>query len=191
MEVPFISFIKQYGVLLSDNFRPSTWQEDEGGDLTIEELDTEVFEGIRTDSDVTREVIRRLFGAIPKEYIKCYYPKFSKEVKRVYEKYLNSEYVFIDFDVFILQLSHTLTIVRIDDKDYLIQSYTDVYSYDIKIIDNIEIFFSIELLSSIENNDISYLRKIIVDKESEYSSPKQILEYEKCRFGKNKNTTKS
>lgn len=162
-----IPFIKEYGKLLNQQFRPCVYHEDEGGGVT--DLDLEQNAGIEfleTDCITTKEVLKRIFSAQEVIQIKIVGNNASEQLASLLANYLKYNYCIIHVNnIAIADAMHWLTIVNINEKTYLIQSYLDYYSYDIKeynyydffrrfcyMYDNDDVIMAKELLGDVQGN---------------------------------------
>lgn len=167
-----ISFLQENIGVFSNNFRPSHFQYDEGGGMTDEELndicsedfsDKETRFSIQSDCLITKEVVRRFFGAIPKRFFKLEsysdFVKHNSSPDSLIENYNFHKYLIIKLKIPEL---HFLTLFEADGKNYLIQSFADKYLPRIVEIKDADKF--IQDIGSFQNDLVSQVVGIKVSK---------------------------
>lgn len=168
-----IPFIEKYGKDLNRKFRPCIYHEDEGGGVTNQDLEeNNEIDFLEKDCITTKEVLKRLFSAQEVVEIRIVGKHASEQLIPLLTNYLQYNYCIIHINnVVIADALHWLTIVNVDDKTYLIQSYLDHYSYEIKeynyddlfrqicyMYDNEDILIAKDLMGDVQGNEDLYFK---------------------------------
>lgn len=119
-------------------YRPCLFHESEGGGIKDEDLENDVkLAFIANDCITTKEVLLRLFYAKSEIEIGFSHGSAMKNISLIQEKFKKYPFCVIYMKhAIIADAIHYMTMLGIDNQIYLIQSYLDRYSYNIKIYDN-------------------------------------------------------
>lgn len=135
-EPSIIDFIRIHGRNLNRQFRPCIFHEAEGGGVTDADLEKnldEELEFLESDCMTTKEVLKRIFSAEKTIQIDIIEGHATENVLTLIENHLKYGFCVINIrSGKLADANHYMTIIYIDNKTFLIQSYLDHYSYDIK-----------------------------------------------------------
>lgn len=165
--------IRKYGGKLNRKFRPCIYHYDEGGGIRDEDLITEDgIDFLETDCITTKEILQRIFNAEKMVEIKLLLTDRLPIMNQLIQNYLKYGFctVFIHHNkatdtkhwFTIININHEPIVegarVLISPQTYLIQSYMDFRSYEIKPYSPIELFDKI--LCVFYDNNLELAREL-------------------------------
>ena len=170
-----IQFLKKYGALLNIQYRPCLFHESCGGGVTDEDLESgEGPEFLTTDCITTKEVLIRLFNAKTAVSFSYFNRDMIDNIQHLTETFKKYSFCTVHvYDNILADAHHHMTLINIDSNTYLIQSYLDRYSYDIKEYNYIDFFIDICIMFSETNTDIA--EKIMGKVQSYKMTDQQIM----------------
>ncbi len=159
LDPPIIVFIEKYGPGLNREFRPCLFHETEGGGITdadlLENLDEEIG-FLEFDCMTTKEVLKRIFSVEKIIQLNITEGHATENVITLLENHLKYGFCVINIrNTKLADANHYMTIVYIEDRTFLIQSYLDHFSYDIKEFNYDDLYRKIVFMFDMHDQNIA------------------------------------